>query len=529
MADFIEFACDCGKILRVPKSRAGQTGKCARCGEPVKIPVLEEPEHQEEPIISSDETYAPELSFAEPQETSYPYPKKNKSKEEEWEDLPAKSKPKAFAPPPSPPPPASPKKPKPSMSFQQPVARSKNSGGKTKAKTKPKTNSASNSVQRSEPSNLMVSMGNLVLGVCIGVLLGPGYLQIVPAGLIPGLGPKKQAAEYRQYEEPDTSEVIVEDSPPVEKIDDTPEIIEESVELSSHDQGLKKGLPIAMKNAKNYMEALKQHTFRLETNIETLNQYNANNSQDKELLVNAQKKIKYITDCLEFCDTVINAERWNLLDKAHEYLKPFQVAPYKSNLVTSVQRSSEDLDKKVRNLTRYEKTIEKDQVTSRYLGTWYKKLTSATRKLELWYNQDLSIERKASPKFDAIQTEVRKISGYKGDIDRIIASLEKHIQAGNDVNVWIRTQKARDNLGYRKRKQIELLETFLKKGKKFDLPIRSQFNELVKAMRKFEKEKRKIISKSTLSEILKVLQKIDREYQETYQDLNSAVINFTIS
>lgn len=42
MADLIELVCECGKVLKVPRSRAGQTGKCAKCMRPVMIPMVEE-------------------------------------------------------------------------------------------------------------------------------------------------------------------------------------------------------------------------------------------------------------------------------------------------------------------------------------------------------------------------------------------------------------------------------------------------------------------------------------------------------
>ena len=43
MAKLIEVVCEnCGKLLRVPKSRQGQTGKCAKCKAPVTIPIQDD-------------------------------------------------------------------------------------------------------------------------------------------------------------------------------------------------------------------------------------------------------------------------------------------------------------------------------------------------------------------------------------------------------------------------------------------------------------------------------------------------------
>ncbi|NUM35619.1 MAG: hypothetical protein HUU50_13820 [Candidatus Brocadiae bacterium] len=38
MKEYIEFVCECGKLLKVPKERAGQTGKCSKCSKSVTIP-----------------------------------------------------------------------------------------------------------------------------------------------------------------------------------------------------------------------------------------------------------------------------------------------------------------------------------------------------------------------------------------------------------------------------------------------------------------------------------------------------------
>lgn len=38
MKEYIEFVCECGKLLKVPKERAGQTGKCSKCSKGVTIP-----------------------------------------------------------------------------------------------------------------------------------------------------------------------------------------------------------------------------------------------------------------------------------------------------------------------------------------------------------------------------------------------------------------------------------------------------------------------------------------------------------
>lgn len=39
MAELIEIVCECGKVLKVPKSRGGQTGRCSRCHRSVSIPI----------------------------------------------------------------------------------------------------------------------------------------------------------------------------------------------------------------------------------------------------------------------------------------------------------------------------------------------------------------------------------------------------------------------------------------------------------------------------------------------------------
>lgn len=67
MADLIELECECGKVLKVPRSRAGQTGRCARCKRPVQIPPMPE--------------------SGSPQDFAAPFTKQDQASQEKWEKL----------------------------------------------------------------------------------------------------------------------------------------------------------------------------------------------------------------------------------------------------------------------------------------------------------------------------------------------------------------------------------------------------------------------------------------------------------
>jgi|GEM_PF-1731582 len=67
----IEFNCDgCGKHLKAPEEKAGKTGKCPDCGEPILVPLPERSSEPENPFAVDE----PSSSFQEPVEPTKPCP-----------------------------------------------------------------------------------------------------------------------------------------------------------------------------------------------------------------------------------------------------------------------------------------------------------------------------------------------------------------------------------------------------------------------------------------------------------------------
>lgn len=69
MVQLIEIACECGKLLRVPRWRGGQKGKCTSCDRPVSVPILQLPPDVQEKVYQQP---APQLSEPLPESVTCP-------------------------------------------------------------------------------------------------------------------------------------------------------------------------------------------------------------------------------------------------------------------------------------------------------------------------------------------------------------------------------------------------------------------------------------------------------------------------
>ncbi len=89
MKEYIEFVCECGKLLKVPKERAGQTGKCSKCAKPVTIPFAssyskEAGNKKMSPAMKEDPKYVPPVKQAVPVKKEA---KKKESGSKSWKTI----------------------------------------------------------------------------------------------------------------------------------------------------------------------------------------------------------------------------------------------------------------------------------------------------------------------------------------------------------------------------------------------------------------------------------------------------------
>lgn len=529
MATHIELVCEnCGKVLKVHKSRSGQTGKCARCKKPVTIPSdttsgasNTSSQIAAETVAKLEQIY---MEGAEPIVSS-PMPARYSPDEGE----PGQQCPKCgelnsvdalncqycgsgFH-----------KK----VSLPKRVKKArveKSSAHKKQQALLKKTQKRKFKKNNSRFSYFAFLLG-LTLGVILGLILGPGYLRILPAkesimSVLPWLA-----------QPPDKIDTAVSDTkdnktPNTNIGHDTPQTnATQSTSQQQVDDYLKSQVEEAVTDVEIYLYALRKHHRSLKQQMHVLNKeypglYLPGIEKIIDVEENARNWDRGLQQRIDFAKNVLQKERWDLLDNAHKNLKKYRkLDPKTHSVVMRMQRATQKL---ALELQKYGKrTTQSPSVNTKFMGSWYFALQQQIANVKQML-QSSSIQRGVVE--ERLQVSVKKIQGYAKDIDNAAQIIQK-VRQQKDIRKWIKWRTANANT-HSQLKQAKILQEFLEM-EKFELPMHDELAQLkLKTENLQQAIAKKQETKSAIKEVLKTLQAIHRKYEENYQVFNSAVVNF---
>lgn len=456
MSNLIETACGhCGKTLKVPKNRAGQSGKCAYCGESVLIP------YEDEVKSSTGRTIDTNSDFQQQQQ----------QRQQEY------AIPKAHS----------------SAAYKQP-------------KYKKQKKSAT-------PTIVACSLVAFIIGNASGYLFSEHIDKIL--GISPNIA--------------NTNNSIVHVTPPktINNNSTQPDVVDlNTTQQKDNSQQIAQTQQTLQKTQAdlNELETAVKSLDKTSTHLFT--KYRVNVEEEVyNFIENANKELKLGRNICENAQRVLQQNDENKLVEMIAQLE--DASQRKQQLYGKIQQKNAELKKQ---LSKFDKSSSRKngKISSKYMGKWYIKLLKSTRKVDVIYGRINITTLSASIKFRAIKNEIKMIKNYGRDIEKAAKRLTEKIDSGKDPFSWIekRRQTARS---IPQKQQADILEDFLKKGKKFIIDIESEYNQLAQAVRNIHKQSEKrLLAETTLRNILMSLQTINRKWQEEYQTFDSAIINFEI-
>lgn len=444
MDKLIELHCKCGKLLKVPKERAGQSGNCSACGAEVSIPI---------PLGKKTEPA--------PKKDSYFFPKK-----------PKEATPKAGP-----------------FPVAKPVV------------AKPQARKISVLV-------LFYLILAFLLGLFVGVVLGPEYLNLLPAreSLLPMFG--RNEGTLPSLEKIDTR---------IEPVKNTAEASEQKT-LSESYLSQKPQLDRAMQNVQAYttvlekeIEELKKQKALLEMNYQV-----SLSEEAQRLLQDAKQNLTSFQERIQYSKNIYERERWDLIPKAYGYLKKYETIQPSTD--QTVQRLRAETQKGEELLSRARAYSSKTTVAAgTYLGSWYKNLLALIAPIKS------VCATRGGARMENIKASIQKCECYATDIDEIAQQFLK-LMNQKDVHKWIQQRKATALSGSQKR-QYEIVESFLQSGQKFEVDLLEEMRSLENHVGPIQTQAAQNGSVDEIArEILAVLRQIDRKYQESYEAFHSALL-----
>lgn len=526
MSEKIEFACQtCGAILKVPKQRGGQSGKCAHCGNTVSVPVKSSHPVKSNrrvppkprPIVSA-ETSEEFLSTDDFEEITASPPRTITIKD----SLPSSRSSKSGL--------ASSPKPR-----KTPAAKPRKTPPLAKPRTTPPPYEeqdimSSHRLPPGKAKDLFFSLGKsplfcLILGLALGIVIG----------IIIGKGLSSSSPETKEENVPPLEEIEVSSYEPDKNSTEdlskskNPPIIDNSQEKEKLEAQKRKAYQ-ALGKVRSYSNTLNSRYNELNNNLDILIEkyrypipahlisLEEQSKRKKDFVKKQGEKIR-----LQMQSPNVN---WN---EVYNNLKPLMLDPNKSSIIQSLVQA---IDETSGLIDQYSKSIEERSSQKKnlagYMGNWYPQLLKLLGTVEKYSQKNVRIPTTgASVKLQEIQKEIGKIRRYEEEIGQIAQELENHVAAGNNLENWIRQEIAEAQIRSQERK-ARLLENFWNQGHRFRLNIKEEYEELRNATKVFAAEvSRKQIEEDTIRKMLAPIQAITRKYDRQYQDFNSAVANFT--
>ena len=467
MSDYIELTCTCGKVLKVPASRAGQTGKCARCGKSVTIP--DRSMQQSEDIIDSSRS--------------------------------SKSKKNRFC-----------------NQCGQELDRSGRCRNCDKKREK-------KSDSKKKHSGLTITQLLLcfLAGLLVGIILGPGYLDILPT----------QQSIMQFFSKFRHSEETPQEVQPSNDWNQQNNDWNQQNNLNSNALEQKEkylSLVInATQSVEQYLADLKAETSILEEQKKKLSNYNLYSETTSKLLKESNTLQKKISDSIQYAKKVQAEENWLQLKNAYDRLYPYTgKLTEKVKLVRDMRQEVQSIRSDIEKYDAFQnKTTQNSTIVNNtpYIGIWYSNLKQYKDELD-------DLLRKASPahqsgyiKIQSMMSILKAFQRYPSEIHSVAEILNQTMQnQDKDVNSWIINRK-NNAITMTQKKQAEVLEKFLQNSKQFILDLFAELQTLNQSVYNVRRDIYNL-SDSEIQDLLNILKDINRKYTNEYELFHSAVLNF---
>jgi len=433
-SEVIEVSCKCGKKVRAPKSKAGETGKCPYCREPITIPKISEAASKKEtasatPIKPSRSSKPAEIKDHAPIQDAH------------FEELRLNTAKRLVNPCPK----CGKDNAKEATECQQCHHRLKESAV-IGQKSKP-SKAAS---KKSRWGLVLAFILIFLLGLLIGIALGPEYLDVLPAKaqILKFLGIQPKTIKSRtQAEALPTSYETAQGTQPENKAK-TKELLKQ---WENHLVLLDKEIK-SLEDQGNKL--WKEHSLPVPEGVETVLR------QAREQQTELQKQTRILRE----------SGRGGLASSGPG-----------SEEEALIQTLREENKKLAQDLAQYQSVTPSTKVTSSpYMGYWYDNLKNSLTQLDELVRVHPPFESESVWNvFQSVQDINRKMQTYPNDIHTLSELLFQTMQR-KDVQKYL--QKRRDTGVPKSMRQADILQAFLS-TKKFILDVSQETSALADMVR----------------------------------------------
>lgn len=295
---------------------------------------------------------------------------------------------------------------------------------------------------------------------------------------------------------------------------------------SKFDLKLKDKTDKALVNVDIYMQALQKDLTELDKYKTLLaSKYNILQPKTEEIVFKGKRLQKGLKERVVYAKAVYRRKLYKYEKKAYNYLKPYRnLNPKTSSIMRSIKKEIKRLKAEY---IKYKRFYDKQKTMSsgNYMGRWYKRLAKGGQIIASLCDKNYRVSStSASMKIQSIKLHVKKIKGYKRDINEAANKLLSTMKTKN-VERWIKWRKAKA-ISRPQLRQAKIIEDFVK-TKKFSISMTSELRKLNSAVKEFRSSVRAgRVGESVARRLLQTLQAIDRKFRDPYEDFNSAVYNF---
>ena len=504
----IQVQCECGRILKVPGSRAGQKGKCKHCGLSVIIPY--------------------ENDFPNIMETS----QGNGSSEIDKQRMLNKTIRKA--------------PPKTVVKTSPKVAKSSSKAVKTTTKEKlkqkkgkKKSTKSKKRARKNRLKAILIFLSGLLAGFCLGVAVGPDYLDLLPS--------KEKASETDVIKDHSMKNKNTNEHTINQKYID-----ELNKEINMQDKEANKQYaknsnkttdteynhakvidvnPSSLRNNKNQIQnklkrlmkfhnvLYKEYSIVNAKNERLFKKHKIRLSQVDTLLSKALKKKHELKKCIDFSKIAYNNQDTNLVKRALKNLEEYKYLNVNSSpLLHELKKAERKIDEDYEEYNSFYQNF-KYSTQEKYLGEWYRLVKKEIRNFgRLSKHLDVG---KHIIKIDAIKRAIMKVKKYPQEVNAVVTIFKDATKKKKLVD-WLKYQREATG-GNRHNAPHKIVEEFFVKGKKFIIKIDSDIKKLQYATHNL---KNSYNNAELIDTILRVLRKIERTFRRRFTKFKSGAISF---
>lgn len=476
MSDYIELTCTCGKVLKVPASRAGQTGKCARCGKSVTIP--DRSVQESDDIVDSSRS--------------------------------SKSKKNRFC-----------------NQCGQELDRSGRCRNCDKKKEK-----KSDSKKKHSGLSITQLLLCFLAGLFVGIILGPGYLNVLPTQeSIMQFFSKFRSSEVTPQEvQPsnDLNQPSNDWNQPSNDWNQPSNDWNQQNNLNSNALEQKEkylSLVInATQSAEQYLADLKAETSVLEEQKKKLSNYNLYSEIASKLLQESNTLQKKISDSIQYAKQVQSEENWFQLKNAYDRLYPYTgKLTEKVQLVRDMRQEVQSIRSDIEKYDAYNAPQKTLVDNTPYIGIWYSNLKQYKDELDELLKKANPVNKSGYIKIQSMMSILKAFQRYPSEVHSVAEILKQSMQ-NKDVYNWIINRKD-TAVTMTQKKQAEVLEKFLQNSNQFILDIFAELQTLNQSVYNVRRDIYNVPD-SAIQDLLNILKDINRKYSNEYELFHSAVLNF---